>query len=199
MLLLRAHIRGSKAMQFESDRMRSTADGTVIERLQLPRVERLIDFAPAMFFAYLALLCSALILTSIFLVNVRNPEAIAGAGIFGLLVTVGLGTLLIRTQLNDLRYIRLPTRADAKTNYGIVLKSIQDAGWSVTRSKEAELIDARVADSLLSAGEWVAVRFTGADVWIASICDPRVGFSLVARKRCARYKELVKSAVSAAA
>ena len=186
-------------MQFEPDRMKSTANGTVIERLQLPRVERLIYFAPAMFFAYLAMLCAGLILTSIFLVKVRNPEAIAGAGIFGLLVTVGLGTLLIRAQLNDLRYLRLSTRADAKTNYGIVLRSIKDAGWTVTRSAEAELIDARVADSLLSAGEWVAVRFTGADVWIASICDPRVGFSLVARQRCARYKELVKSAVGATA
>jgi hypothetical protein len=186
-------------MQFEQDRMKTTAEGAVIDRLQLPRVERLIYFAPAMFFAYLAALCAALILTSIFLVQVRNPEAIAGAGLFGLLVTVGLGVLLVRTQLEDLRYLRLPTQADAHTNYGIVLKTIQNAGWDVTRSQEDELIDARVADSLLSAGEWVAVRFSGQDVWIASICDPRVGFSLVARRRCNRYKELLKSAVSAAA
>jgi hypothetical protein len=186
-------------LQFEQDRMRTTAEGTVLDRLQLPRVERLIYFAPAMFFAYLAALCAALILTSIFLVKVRNPEAIAGAGLFGLIVTVGLGVLLVRAQLKDLRYLRLPTQADAHTNYGIVLNTIRSAGWSVTRSKEDELIDARVADSLLSAGEWVAIRFSGRDVWIASICDPRVGFSLVARRRCDHYKALVKSAVCAAA
>jgi hypothetical protein len=179
--------------------MKTTAEGTALDRLQLPRVERLIYFAPAMFFAYLAALCAALILTSVFLVKVRNPEAIAGAGLFGLLVTVGLGVALVRTQLKDLRYLRLPTHADAHTNYGIVLNTIRNAGWSVSRSKEDELIDARVADSLLSAGEWVAVRFRGQDVWIASICDPRVGFSLVARRRCNRYKELVRSAVSDAA
>jgi len=169
-----------------------------IERLQLPRLDRVIYFAPALFFAYLAALCAALILTSIFLVRVPNPEAIAGAGIFGLLVTAGLGTLLVRAQLNDLRYTRFATQADAQTNYACVLSIIRAAGWVITRSENGELIDARVADSLLSRGEWVAVRFRDRDVWIASICDPRIGFSLVARKRCRHYKELIRAAVCAA-
>jgi hypothetical protein len=149
-----------------------------------------------LFFAYLATFCTALILTSIFLVKVRNPEAIAGAR---LLVTAGLGALLLRAQLNDLRYVRFTTQTDAQTNYGAVLNSIRAAGWSITRNEPSQLIDARVSDSLLSRGEWVAVRFRGCDVWIASICDPRIGFSLVARRRCRHYKELVISAVSAAA
>ena len=131
--------------------------------------------------------------------KVRNPEGIAGAGIFGLLVTAGLGALLLRPQLNDVRYVRFATQADALANNAAVLKTIRAAGWAITRHKPGELIDARVSDSLLSRGEWVAVRFRGRDVWIASICDPRIGFSLVARRRSRYYKELLISAVSAAA
>jgi len=86
------------SMQLESDFVDSTGDGAALDRLQLPRMDRLIYFAPALFFAWLAALCTALILTSIFLVKVRNPEAIAGAGIFGLLVTVGLGCLLYTSR-----------------------------------------------------------------------------------------------------
>jgi hypothetical protein len=173
-------------------------DGMASGRLQLPRLDRVIYFAPALFFAYLAVLCTGLILTSMFLVRVRNPEAIAAAGIFGLLVTAGLGTLLFRAQLHDLRYTRIVTPAEAQTNYAAVLEVVRAAGWSITRSERAELIDARVSDSLLSRGEWVAVRFRDRDVWIASICDPRIGFSLVARKRCRHYKELIKAALCAA-
>jgi len=177
----------------------STGDGAAIDRLKLPRLDRLIYFAPALFFGYLATLCTALILTSVFLVKVRNPEAIAGAGIFGLLVTAGLGAVLLRAQLNDLRYVRFTTHADAQANYRSVLNIIRTAGWTITSNEPGQHIDARVSDSLLSRGEWVAVRFRDHDVWIASICDPRIGFSLVARRRCRHYKELVKSAVSAAA
>ena len=184
---------------FENDSVNATSDSAAVDRLKLPRLDRLIYFAPALFFGYLAALCTALIFTSIFLVKVRNPEAIAGAGIFGLLVTAGLGAILLRAQLNDLRYVRFTTRADAETNYGAVLNIIRAAGWTITQSEPARLIDARVSDSLLSRGEWVAVRFSGHEVWTASICDPRIGFSLVARRRCRHYKELVKSAVSAPA
>jgi hypothetical protein len=177
--------------------MNAISNGTVIGRLQLPRLDRFIYFAPTLFFAYLAALCAALILTSIFLVRVRNPEAIAGAGIFGLLMTAGVGSLLLRAQLHDLRYTRLTTRGDAQSNYAAVLKVVRAAGWATTASTNGELIDARVSDSLLSRGEWVSVRFQDRDVWIASICDPRIGFSLVARKRCRHYKDLITEAVSA--
>jgi len=177
--------------------VKAISSGTVIGRLQLPRLDRFIYFAPTLFFAYLAALCTALILTSVFLVRMRNPEAIAGAGIFGLLVTAGVGSLLLRAQLRDLRYMRLATRGDAQSNYAAVLKVVRAAGWVTTGSANAEFIDARVSDSLLSRGEWVSVRFQDRDVWIASICDPRIGFSLVARKRLRHYKDLIKDAVSA--
>jgi hypothetical protein len=186
-------------VQIEKDRVNSTANAGAIDRLKLPRLDRLIYFAPALFFGYLAALCTALILTSAFLVKVHNPEAIAGAGIFGLLVTAGLGALLLRAQLNDLRYVRFTTRSDSAANYRSVLNVIRAAGWTITANEPGQLIDARVSDSLLSRGEWVAVRFRDQDVWIASICDPRIGFSLVARRRCRHYKELVKSAVGVAA
>jgi hypothetical protein len=114
-------------------------------------------------------------------------------------VTAGLGALLLRAQLNDLRYTRFATQADAPTNYATVLEMVGAAGWIITRSVAGELIDARVCDSLLSGGEWVAVRFRERDVWIASICDPRIGFSLVARQRCRHYKELIKAALRVAA
>lgn len=179
--------------------MNTTSNGTTIERLKLLGMDRLMYFAPALFFGYLAALCTALTLTSMFLVRMRNPEAIAGAGIFGLLVTAGIGVLLLRAQLNDLRYVRCATRADAQSNYAAVLGSVRAAGWAITRDEPGQLIDARVSDSLLSRGEWVAVRFRDREVWIASICDPRIGFSLVARRRCRHYKELIKSAVSATA
>jgi hypothetical protein len=74
-----------------------------------------------------------------------------------------------------------------------------DSSVVITRSVAGELIDARVCDSLLSGGEWVAVRFRDRDVWIVSICDPRIGFSLVARTRCRHYTELIKGAVRVAA
>jgi hypothetical protein len=85
-------------MQTKATRVNSSSDGMAIDRLPLRRLDRVIYFAPALFFAYLAALCTALILTSLFLVHVRNPEAIAGAGIFGLLVSAGLGALLFRAQ-----------------------------------------------------------------------------------------------------
>jgi hypothetical protein len=184
-------------VQAKATPVKSMTDGMGIGRLQLPPLERVIYFAPTLFVAYLAVLCTGFILTSMFLVRVHNPEAIAGAGIFGLLVTAGLGTLLLRAQLHDLRYTRIVTPADAQTNYAAVLQIVHDAGWIITRSESAQLIDARVSDSLLSRGEWVAVRFRDRDVWIASICDPRIGFSLVARKRCRHYKELIKAALCA--
>lgn len=179
--------------------MNPTSDGLGIDRLTLPRLDRVIYFAPALFFAYLAALCTVLILTSLFLVRIPNPEAIAGAGIFGLLVTAGLGALLLRAQWNDLRYTRFATQADAHANYATGLEIVHSAGWVISRSVVGELIDARVCDSLLSGGEWVAVRYRDRDVWIASIGDPRIGFSLVARKRCRHYKELIKAAVRVAA
>jgi hypothetical protein len=87
-----------------------------------------IDFAPALFFAYRAALCTALILTSLFLVRVLNPEASVGAGIFGLLVTAGLQALLPHAQSNDLRYTRFATQVDAHTNYAAVLEIVHSAG-----------------------------------------------------------------------
>ena len=44
------------SMQLEGDFVDSTSDGAAIDRLQLPRLDRLIYFAPALFFAWLAAL-----------------------------------------------------------------------------------------------------------------------------------------------
>jgi hypothetical protein len=63
----------------------------------------------------------------------------------------------------------------------------EDAPWR---------LDAETSVSLLDAGERIAVRFRGSDVLVASICDPRVGFSLVGRRHCAEHRELVRQAVS---
>jgi hypothetical protein len=167
------------------------------DRIKLSGLDRLMYFAPVLVFGYLAAMCAALILTSVFLVSIKNPEAIAGAGVLGLLVTTALGSVLYKAQLRDLRYRRFATHADPRTNYAAVANVFREAGWIITRDEAGEIIDARVADSLLSHGEWISVRFRGDEVWIASICDPHIGFSLVARRRCRQYIERIRSGVFA--
>jgi hypothetical protein len=169
----------------------------VRDRIKLTGIDRVMYFAPVLVFGYLAAMCAALILTSIFLVSIRNPEAIAGAGVLGLVVTTAVGGLLYKAQMRDLRYRRFATHADAQTNYAAVSSVFREAGWLITRDEAPDVIDARVADSLLSRGEWVSVRFRGEEVWIASICDPHIGFSLVARRRCRQYIERIRSVVFA--
>ena len=167
------------------------------ERLQLTGFERVKYFAPVAICGYLSALCVALIITSAFLENMRDAIAITAAGIFGLLVSGGLGAAILRVQLRELRYVVVPTHADPEENFEAVGRLAQTSGWHVTANEPGRCLEARTQGSVLTEGEIVAVRFRQHDVLVASICDPGVGFSLVGRRRCTENRERVRLAVSA--
>ena len=167
-----------------------------VERLHLAGFERVKYFAPVAICAYLAALCAALIITSAFLENIRDAIAITAAGIFGLLVSGGLGAAILRVQLRELRYVVIPTQADADKNFEVVYRMAQESGWQVATKVAGRCLEARTPGSILVEGELVAVRFRQHDVLVACITDPGVGFSLVGRRRCIQHRELVRRAVS---
>jgi|ERR1019366_1882157 hypothetical protein len=166
------------------------------ERMELEGMDRARYFVPTAICIYLAGVCIVLIVTSAFLVSLQNAVAVTAAGIFGLLLTGGLGFVFWRAQRRDLRYTRLATAADAPSNFDAVLCAAKTADWRIVREDAPWRLDAETSVSLLDAGERIAVRFRGSDVLVASICDPSVGFSLVGRRHCAEHRELVRQAVS---
>jgi hypothetical protein len=167
------------------------------ERLQLAGFERVKYFAPVAICGYLSALCVALIITSAFLETMRDAIAITAAGIFGLLVSGGLGAAILCVQLRELRYVVVPTHADPEENFEAVGRLALTSGWHVTANEPGRCLEARTQGSVLTEGEIVAVRFRQHDVLVASICDPGVGFSLVGRRRCTENRERVRLAVSA--
>ncbi len=167
------------------------------ERLQLVGLERAKYFAPVAICGYVAALCVALIVTSAFLDNIRDAIAITAAGIFGLLLSGCLGAAILRVQLRELRYVVVTTQGDPLTNFEAVGRLVQRSGWHVTAQVPGKCLEARTSGSILSEGEIVAVKFRQADVLVASICDPGVGFSLVGRRRCIQNREAVRVAVGA--
>ena len=169
------------------------------ERLHLAGFERMKYFAPVAICAYLAAVCVALIITSAFLDNIRDAIAITAAGIFGLLLSGGLGAAILRVQLRELRYVVMQTRTSADENFAAVMHMAESSGWKVTVKVPGRCLEARTCGSLLSEGEYVVVRFRQNDVLVACITDPSVGFSLVGRRRCLQHRERVRQAVMATA
>ena len=167
------------------------------ERLKLQGADRAKYFAPVAICAYLSALCLALIVTSAFLNNIHDAIAITAAGIFGLLASGGLGIAILRSQLGELRYTVVTTKADPMTNFEAVEHLVRDSGWHITAEVRGKSLEARTSGSILTEGEIVAVKFRDQDVLVASICDPGVGFSLVGRGRCLRNRELVRHALAA--
>jgi len=165
------------------------------ERLQLAGVERAKYFAPVAICVYLAALCVALIITSAFLENMRDAIAITAAGLFGLMVSGGLGAAILRTQLRELRYVVIRTAGSAESNFESVRAQAEQLGWQVISQEPGRLLRARTRGSILSEGEIVSVQFRQSEVLVASICDPGVGFSLVGRRRCVQNREAVRAAV----
>jgi len=167
------------------------------ERLHLAGFERVKYFAPVAICGYLAVLCVALIITSAFLDNIRDAIAITAAGIFGLLMSGGLGAAILRVQLRELRYVTVPTHGSAEENFAAVIRMAESEGWRVTVNVPGRCLEARTRGSILTEGEFVVVRFRQSDVLVACITDPSVGFSLVGRRRCIQHRELVRQAVTA--
>src|SRR5579862_4288904 len=129
------------------------------ERLHLAGFERMKYFAPVAICAYLAALCVALIITSAFLDNIRDAIAITAAGIFGLLLSGGLGAAILRVQLRELRYVVVPTRGSADENFTAVMRMAESSEWKVTVKVPGRCLEARSRGSMLTEGEYVVVRF----------------------------------------
>ncbi|HVW69877.1 MAG TPA: hypothetical protein VHB68_12940 [Steroidobacteraceae bacterium] len=166
------------------------------ERLQLAGMERAKYFAPVAICGYLAGLCVALIITSAFLDNVRDAIAITAAGIFGLMVSGGLGAAILHSQLRQLSYTVIATNGSPLANFNAVEHLARDSGWQIVAQEAGRLLRARTRGSILTEGEIVSVQFRQHDVLVASICDPAVGFSLVGRRRCVQYREQIRQAVT---
>ena len=165
--------------------------------MELKGSERARYFAPTAICCYLAALCGALIVTSLFLVSMQDPVTVTAAGLFGLLLSSGLGLVFWRAQRRDLRYLRVITSSDARSNFESVRSAALGAGWIISREHPGTQLDARAAGSSLHRGEQIAVRFVERDVFVASICDPHVGFSLTGRRHCKEHRDLVQRAVLA--
>jgi hypothetical protein len=87
------------------------------ERMELAGADRARYFVPTAICAYLAILCVVLIITSAFLAQAQNAVAVAAAGVFGLLMTGGLGLLFWRAQRRDLQFVQVKTAADATLQF----------------------------------------------------------------------------------
>jgi hypothetical protein len=165
------------------------------ERMQLTGVDRIRYFVPTAICIYLAALCAVLIVTSAFLVSMQNAVAVTVAGLFGLLLSGGLGLLFWRAQRRDLQFLRVSTSSDAQSNFEAVRSAVDRAGWRILVQDPARRLDAQTSGALLDVGERVAVQFRDRDVLVASICDPSIGFSLAGRRHCADHREFVRQVV----
>jgi len=165
------------------------------QRMKLVGAERLRYFAPTAICIYLAALCALLIVISRFIVTLQNAVAITAAGLFGLLLSVGLGLLFWRAQRRDLQFSTLTTSSDAQSNFEAVRSAMHRAGWRILAQEPGCGLDAQTSGALLGVGERVAVRFRDSDVLVACFCDPAIGFSLAGRRHCADHREIVRQAV----
>jgi hypothetical protein len=147
---------------------------------------------------FIVALCLGLVATSLFLVKLQDAAAVAAVGLFGTLVAGALGVMLYRSQQRDLDYHPTVTASTAQANFETVRAAALGAGWRLTRVEPARRLEAQTAGRLLDIGERVAVRFQGSEVWVASICDPGVGFSLTGRRRCEEHRALIRRALGEA-
>jgi hypothetical protein len=167
------------------------------ERLHLGGVERARYYLPTAICFYLATLCLVLTFTSTFLRTLQNAVAVTAAGLFGLLLSAGLGFVFWQAQRRDLSFTLLRTTADAPSNFAAVRAAALRAGWRILREDAPRRLDAQTPSAILDVGERVTVQFRDSDVLVASICDPSIGFSLVGRRKCAEHRELVRRTVDA--
>ncbi len=163
--------------------------------MQLGRLDRVRYFVPTVICAYLAVLCTVLMVTSAFLVSLQNAVAVTVAGLFGLVLSSGLGWFFWRSLRRDLLLTRVTTARSAPANQDLVRAAALAAGWTLLRDEPGKRLDAQTSVMLLSVGERVEVHFIGGDVLIGSVCDPSVGFSLVGRQHCEAHRTLIRRAL----
>ena len=125
----------------------------------------------------------------------QNAVAVTGAGLFGLVLSSGLGLVFWRAQRRHLQFLRVATDSDAQLNFEAVRTAVDRAGWRILVEEPGRRLEAQTAGMLLNVGERVAVQFRGHEVLIASICDPSIGFSLAGRRHCAGHREFLREVV----
>jgi len=165
------------------------------ERMQLTGVDRLRYFVPTAICLYLAALCAVLMVTSAFLVSRQNAVAVTVAGLYGLVLSGGLGLIFWYAQRRDLQFLRITTSSDAQSNFEAVRSAVDHAGWRILVEDPGRRLVAQTSGALLDVGERVVVQFRDSDVLVASICDPSIGFSLAGRRHCADHREFVRQMV----
>jgi hypothetical protein len=166
-----------------------------VERMKLTGLDRLRYFVPTAICLYLAAVCAVLIVTSAFIVSRQNAVAITVAGLYGLLLSGGLGLIFWLAQRRDLRFLRITTASDAESNFAAVRAAADRAGWRILGQDPGRRFVAQTSGPLLDVGERVVVQFCEGEVLVASICDPSIGFSLAGRRHCAGHREFVRQVV----
>ena len=165
------------------------------ERMQLSGVDRLRYFIPTAICVYLAAICAVLTVTAAFISSRQNAVAATVAGLYGVLLSGGLGWVFWRAQRRDLQFVRISTSSDAESNFAAVRAAVDRAGWRILTQDPGRRLVAQTSGALLHVGERVAVQFRESDVLVASICDPSIGFSLAGRRHCAAHREFVRQVV----
>jgi hypothetical protein len=164
--------------------------------LQLRGADRAHYFAPVAFCLFLAALCLALMATSLFLTNLRDALAITLAGFFGLLLTGGAAAVLLTLQRRWLRYLVVDI-GDPQAAFAAIEQLAAREHWRIHRAIAGVSLRAHTAPQVFSEGEVVSVELRPGRMWLTSICDPQVGFSLVGHARCRRHMQQVLDAVQA--
>jgi len=170
-----------------------TATAVKLERLQLSRADNARYYAPVAICVYIAALCVGLMITSAFLVHMQDVLALTFAGLFGLLLSGALGALFWYVQRRELRYWPMSTTQDAAANFDAVLQLMHAVGWQVSAQQRPARLRAHTSGALLHEGEVVEVQFREHEVLIASICDPKVGFSVIGSRRCKLNRERIRA------
>src|SRR6202167_6148421 len=134
------------------------------ERMKLTGVDRLRYFVPTAICIYLAGLCGVLIVTSTFIVSRQNAVAITVAGLYGLLLSGGLGLIFWLAQRRDLRFLRITTSSDAQSNFAAVRAAADRAGWRILVQDPGRRFVAQTSGPLLDVCERVVVQLCDGDV-----------------------------------
>jgi hypothetical protein len=169
------------------------------ERLTLHGLSWLRYYAPLGLCGFIAGICVALLGAAWFINDLGQAVGISVAGGFGLLMSSALGFTVLVLQRKELNFYTYESAVPAEQAYGRVRGMMSAELWRVVLEEPGCRLEAETAGSLLEQGELVSVRFAGYTVLVASICDPRVGFSLAGMRRCKRHRHAVHHALSGAA
>jgi hypothetical protein len=163
--------------------------------LQLHGRDRVRYFAPVGFCAFLGALCLALAATSLFVRTMSDAIVITVTGLLGLAACAIAGWLLLQLQLRWLRYTSLPLNISPRAAWEVIHSLAQEAGWRISSGAPGQTLIAHTPGTMFDEGERIAVEFRPHEVLVASICDPKVGFSLIGNAKCRQHCERIRRAL----